>query len=76
MDLVVLDQDIDTSTGGQKPKLGARQARMAQRMYDETDDNGGTTTPSPRSPRSSASPDPTIYRYRDQQVEPLKPSTG
>lgn len=96
VDLVVLDQRIDTSTpvgrmffhvlgavaefehalisertldglaaarargrrGGPKPKLGARQVQLAQAMYDQSAPTANAATPSPRSPPSSASPDP------------------
>jgi DNA invertase Pin-like site-specific DNA recombinase len=96
VDLVVLDQGIDTSTavgrmffqilgsiaefehalmsertidglaaarargrtGGQKPKLGARQVRLARQMYEETGTTGSGATPLPRSRQSSASPGP------------------
>ena len=44
--------------GGQKPKLGPRQARLARQMYDEVAATARAATPSPRSPPSSASPDP------------------
>jgi hypothetical protein len=44
--------------GGQKPKLGPRQVRLAQQMYDELGDEANAATPSPRSPPSSASPAP------------------
>ena len=40
-------------TGGQKPKLTPRQAKVAQDMYDELGPDG--RTPSNRSPTSSAS---------------------
>ena len=97
VDLVVLDQGIDTSTavgrmffqilgsiaefehalmsertmdglaaarargrvGGPKPKLRPRQAELARQMYDQVDERRhATSSPSPRSPPSSASPDP------------------
>ena len=95
VDLVVLDQGIDTSTavgrlffqiigaiaefehalmsertmdglaaarargrtGGQKPKLGPRQVKLAREMYDETGEDGKRRTPWRRSPPSSASAD-------------------
>ncbi len=97
VDLVVIDQGIDTSTpagrlffqiigaiaefehalmsertidglaaarargrtGGQKPKLGPRQVKLAREMYEETGQDGKRVrTPSRRSPPSSASAAP------------------
>lgn len=96
VDLVVLDQGIDTSTavgrmffqilgsiaefehalmsertmdglaaarargrtGGRKPKLGPRQVKLAQQMYDEVGEDGKRAYTWPRSRRSSASPAP------------------
>ena len=93
VDLVVIDQGIDTSTsvgrmffqilgaiaefehalmaertrdglaaarargrtGGQRPKLSPRQARIARRCTKRWDPMAGGPTPSPRSPPSSAS---------------------
>ncbi len=95
VDLVVIDQGIDTSTpvgrlffqiigaiaefehalmsertmdglaaarargrtGGQKPKLGPRQVKLAREMYEETGKDGNVRTPSRRSPPSWASAD-------------------
>ena len=95
VDLVVLDQGIDTSTavgrlffqilgaiaefehalmsertmdglaaarargrtGGQKPKLGPRQIKLARQIYDETDKTASAPTRSRRSPPSLASAD-------------------
>ena len=120
VDLVVLDQGIDTSTavgrmffqilgsiaefehalmsertraglaaarargrtGGQKPKLGTRQARMARQMYDETDDQGrrrytgaqiaaefGVTRPPPSTATSTPAPPPLAdVPYRGRPV--------
>ena len=45
-------------TGGQKPKLGPRQPRLAQQMYDELGGDGKRKYTSLRSPLSSASPVP------------------
>jgi resolvase-like protein len=43
-------------TGGQKPKLTPRQARIAQAMYDGPARTASAATPRRRSPPSSASP--------------------
>lgn len=104
VDLVVLDQGIDTSTaagrmffqilgsiaefehalmsertldglaaarargrtGGQKPKLGPRQAKMAQAMYDETDDQGHHRYTVAQIAAEFGVTRPTIYRHLDQ----------
>jgi len=114
VDLVVLDQGIDTSTavgrmffqilgsiaefehalmsertrdglaaarargrtGGQKPKLGTRQARVARQMYDEIDEKGRHRYTVAQIATEFGVTRPTIYRYLDQQVEPPKTSTG
>jgi DNA invertase Pin-like site-specific DNA recombinase len=113
VDLVVLDQGIDTSTavgrmffqilgaiaefehalmsertmdglaaarargrtGGQKPKLGPRQVKLAWQMYDERARTANASTPASRSPTNSASPAPPstgIWRrpIRPRQAEP------
>jgi DNA invertase Pin-like site-specific DNA recombinase len=63
-------------TGGQKPKLGPRQAKLAWQMYDERGEDGKRKpTPSSRSPTNSASPAPLstgIWRrpLRPHQAEP------
>jgi DNA invertase Pin-like site-specific DNA recombinase len=105
VDLVVLDQGIDTSTavgrmffqilgsiaefehallcertrdgltaarargraGGQKPKLGARQARAARQMYDETDQQGRHRYTVDQVAAEFGVTRPTIYRYLDAQ---------
>ncbi len=96
VDLVVLDQGIDTSTaigrmffqilgsiaefehalmsertrdglaaarargrtGGQKPKLGPRQVKLAREMYEKKAPTGDAPIPSNTSPRNSVSPGP------------------
>jgi hypothetical protein len=45
-------------TGGQKPKLGPRQVKLAREMYDERGEDGKRRYTSSRSPPSSASPAP------------------
>ena len=101
MDLVVLDQGIDTSTavgrmffqilgaiaefehalmsertmeglaaarargrtGGQKPKLGARQVKVARQMYDETDADGKRKHTVQQIADEFGVTRPTIYRH-------------
>ena len=101
MDLVVLDQGIDTSTaigrlffqiigaiaefehalmsertvdglaaarargrtGGQKPKLGSRQVRLAREMYDETGPDGRRTHTVAQIAAEFGVSRPTIYRH-------------
>lgn len=103
VDLVVLDQGIDTSTavgrmffqilgsiaefehalmsertrdglaaarargrtGGPKPKLGTRQARVARQMYDEVDDQGRHRYTVSQIAAEFGVTRPTIYRYLD-----------
>ncbi len=43
-------------TGGQKPRLTPRQAKIALDMYHQRGPTGDETTPFSRSPTSSASP--------------------
>ncbi|MGH3319191.1 MAG: recombinase family protein [Nocardioidaceae bacterium] len=104
VDLVVLDQGIDTSTavgrlffsiigaiaefehalmsertmdglaaarargrtGGQKPKLGPRQARLARQMYDETCDDGKRRYTVAQIAAEFGVTHPTIYRHLQQ----------
>jgi DNA invertase Pin-like site-specific DNA recombinase len=101
VDLVVLDQGIDTSTavgrmffqilgaiaefehalmsertldgleaartrgrtGGQKPKLGPRQVKLAQQMYDERDDHGKRRYTVQQIAEEFGVTRPTIYRH-------------
>lgn len=101
VDLVVLDQGIDTSTaigrlffqiigaiaefehalmsertvdglaaarargrtGGQKPKLGSRQVRLAREMYDETGPDGRRTHTVAQIAAEFGVSRPTIYRH-------------
>ncbi len=101
VDLVVLDQGIDTSTavgrlffsiigaiaefehalmsertrdglaaarargrtGGQRPKLGPRQVKLAQAMYDETDDTGRRAYTVAQIAAEFGVTRPTIYRH-------------
>jgi DNA invertase Pin-like site-specific DNA recombinase len=101
VDLVVLDQGIDTSTavgrmffqilgsiaefehalmsertidglaaarapgrtGGQKPKLGARQVRLARQMYEETEDDGKRRYTVAQIATEFGVTRPTIYRH-------------
>jgi DNA invertase Pin-like site-specific DNA recombinase len=101
VDLVVLDQGIDTSTavgrlffsiigaiaefehalmsertadglaaarargrtGGQKPKLGPRQVRLARQMYDETGDDGKRKYTVAQIAAEFGVTRPTIYRH-------------
>ncbi|MGI8418364.1 MAG: helix-turn-helix domain-containing protein [Nakamurella sp.] len=52
-------------TGGQKPKLGARQARVARQMYDETDEHGRHRYTVAQIAAEFGVTRPTIYRYLD-----------
>ncbi|MGI8417399.1 MAG: recombinase family protein [Nakamurella sp.] len=110
VDLVVLDQGIDTSTavgrmffqilgsiaefehalmsertrdglaaarargrtGGQKPKLGSRQARVARQMYDETDEHGRHRYTVAQIAAEFGVTRPTIYRYLDADANGLE----
>jgi DNA invertase Pin-like site-specific DNA recombinase len=101
VDLVVLDQGIDTSTavgrmffqilgaiaefehalmsertldgleaarargrtGGQKPKLGPRQVKLAREMYDETDENGKRRYTVQQIADEFGVTRPTVYRH-------------
>ena len=101
MDLVVLDQGIDTSTavcrmffhilgaiaefehalmsertidglsaartqgrtGGQKPKLGPRQVKLARQMYEETGDDGRRRYTVAQIADEFGVTRPTIYRH-------------
>jgi DNA invertase Pin-like site-specific DNA recombinase len=103
VDLVVLDQGIDTSTavgrlffqiigaiaefehslmsertrdglaaarargrtGGQKPKLGPRQVKLAREMYDETGDDGRRRYTVAQIAAEFGVSRPTIYRHLD-----------
>ncbi len=49
--------------GGQKPKLGARQARTARQMYDETDQQGRHLYTVAEIAAEFGVTRPTIYRY-------------
>ena len=108
VDLVVLDQGIDTSaavgrmffqilgaiaefehalmserttdglaaarargrTGGQKPKLGSRQVKLARQMYDETGDDGKRTHAVAENAAEFGVSRPTIYRHLATTVAP------
>jgi DNA invertase Pin-like site-specific DNA recombinase len=106
VDLVVLDQGIDTSTalgrmffhilgaiaefehalmsertmdglaaarargrtGGQKPKLGPRQVKLARQMYDETGADGKRKYTVAQIASEFAVSRPTIYRHLEKTV--------
>jgi DNA invertase Pin-like site-specific DNA recombinase len=108
VDLVVLDQGIDTSTalgrmffqilgsiaefehalmsertmdglaaarargrtGGQKPKLGPRQVRLARQMYDELGDDGKRTHTVQQIADEFGVTRPTIYRHLAKPTAP------
>jgi len=57
-------------TGGQKPKLGARQARTARQIYDETDQRGRHLYTVAQIAAEFGVTRPTIYRYLDAQSPP------
>ncbi len=62
--------------GGQKPKLGPRQIKMARQMYDELAEDGKTKYTVAQIAAEFGVTRPTIYRYLDQQTKPSKTSTG
>jgi DNA invertase Pin-like site-specific DNA recombinase len=111
VDLVVLDQGIDTSTavgrmffqilgaiaefehalmsertrdgleaarargrtGGQKPKLTARQAKIAQDMYDETCEDGRRRYTVAQIAAEFGVTRPTIYRHLQARAAAVRP---
>ena len=111
VDLVVLDQGIDTSTavgrmffqilgsiaefehalmsertldglaaarargrtGGQKPKLGPRQVRLARQMYDETGADGKRAHTVQQIADEFGVTRPTIYRHLSKQARLIGP---
>jgi DNA invertase Pin-like site-specific DNA recombinase len=50
-------------TGGQKPKLGPRQIRLARQMYDERDDDGKRRYTVAQIAEEFGVTRPTIYRH-------------
>ncbi len=112
VDLVVLDQGIDTSTsigrlffqiigaiaefehalmsertmdgltaarargrtGGQKPKLGPRQVKLAREMYDETGKDGKRKHTVGQIAAEFGVSRPTIYRHLDNTNRPTAPA--
>ena len=112
VDLVVLDQGIDTSTavgrmffqilgaiaefehalmsertmdglaaarargrtGGQKPKLGPRQIKLAREMYDETDDDGKRKHTVAQIAGELGVSRPTIYRHLAKTADLSQPT--
>ena len=112
MDLVVLDQGIDTSTavgtmffqilgaiaefehalisertidglaaarargrtGGQKPKLGPRQVKLARQMYDETGDDGKRKQTVAEIAAEFGVSRPTIYRHLAKTADLAQPA--
>ncbi|MEV6139061.1 recombinase family protein [Nocardia sp. NPDC051990] len=75
VDLVVLDQGIDTRargrTGGQKPKLGPRQVELARQMYDELDEHGKRRYTVGQIAAEFGVTRPTIYRHSTSQPRSL-----
>ncbi len=53
-------------TGGQKPKLGPRQVRLAQQMYDELGDDGKRRYTVAQITAEFGVTRPTIYRHLAQ----------
>ncbi len=53
-------------TGGQKPKLGPRQVRLAQQMYDELGDDGKRRYTVAQIAAEFGVTRPTIYRHLAQ----------
>jgi DNA invertase Pin-like site-specific DNA recombinase len=50
-------------TGGQKPKLGPRQVKLARQMYDETDEDGKRKYTVAQIADEFGVTRPTIYRH-------------
>lgn len=50
-------------TGGQKPKLGPRQVKLAQQMYDEKDEHGKRRYTVEQIAAEFGVTRPTIYRH-------------
>jgi len=67
-------------TGGQKPKLGARQVALAQQMYDETDDEGKRAHTVAQIAAEFGVTRPTIYRHLSKtaalSADPKPPEAG
>ncbi len=61
-------------TGGQKPKLGPRQVRLARQMYDELDDRGKRRYTVQQIADEFGVTRPTIYRHLGKQT--ATPGTG
>lgn len=59
-------------TGGQKPKLGARQVRLAREMYDELDGDGKRSYTVAQIAAEFGVTRPTIYRHLSKN-DPAKP---
>lgn len=55
-------------TGGQKPKLTPRQAKIAQQMHDEVDHDGRRVNTVQQIADEFAVTRPTIYRHLDRQT--------
>lgn len=56
-------------TGGQKPKLGPRQVKLAQQMYDETGDDGKRRHTVAQIAAEFGVTRPTIYRHLSKQAD-------
>jgi DNA invertase Pin-like site-specific DNA recombinase len=57
-------------TGGQKPKLGPRQVKLAQQMYDEVGEDGKRAYTVAQIAAEFGVTRPTIYRHLDKSRGP------
>jgi len=86
VDLVVLDQGIDTSTAvgrmffqilgsiaDPKPMLRPRQAELARQMYDQVGDDGKSRWTVAQIAAEFGVSRPTVYRYLDAAVSQASP---
>jgi DNA invertase Pin-like site-specific DNA recombinase len=56
-------------TGGQKPRLGPRQVKLARQMYDETGEDGKRRFTVAQIAAEFGVSRPTIYRYLSKETE-------
>jgi DNA invertase Pin-like site-specific DNA recombinase len=60
-------------TGGQKPKLGARQVQLARQMYDERGDDGKRRYTVAQIAAEFGVTRPTIYRHLGRALDMTRP---
>jgi DNA invertase Pin-like site-specific DNA recombinase len=61
-------------TGGQKPKLGPRQVKLAREMYGETGPDGKRRHTVAQIAGEFGVSRPTIYRHLDREAETTGPT--